>query len=760
MVNHRVLNGLGLLSLIGLPFLAFWPVTAGQQIWAVGDFAAYHHPLLAISAQQWRKGHLPLWNPYMFGGTPLTAAQQAGVFYPLNILMELILPPWRVLGLSVLVHLSLIGLSIWLYLRSLQLHPAAAWLGGIVFAWGGFTMSHLGHVGILRALPWIGFCLHGFHRWIDSARSRYLTEISLSLAFLCLSGYVQVILYSLILIFTYFLFALRGPLVRKLPAWLAAGLGIGLSAPQLWPGVELWAAREYLRPGEGNFAAMTGYSFHPAYLITLLFPRGRTGTFAEMVGYVGLIPLMLVLLSVFVRLEGQMDRLRRFFALWLLVSMLLAMGRYFPPLAVVVFFTPVFGSLGIPSRHLLEFSLSAAVLSAIALDAWIRGAAIRWPSWRGVRIGTLSALAWMGWAWVAPYAPDIPPMRLPWASWKITGQPLFLLAGGAGLLVTWRRIENPVGRPILLGLLAGITLWDLLDFGLPIYQPGLTAPKFYEMPPATMKWLQERDPLGVPYRILPFEATGHMLDRGLGKALLAANYNAAYGVESVIGHDGLMLRRLFMAFRGKIPPWGYVTPDAVEDPGFRVLLDQMGVGYLLVRSGRGEHLLKYYRRIAEGDGVEIYRNDSARPRLFGVVPVENAGVDAEGERVVFVDPQGRLWTDPPVAKRYRIRLLEYSGDRVVAQTSFEGEGLLIHSANWVRGWRAWVDGKPVPVIPVNGFLQGVAVPPGEHQVVLEYAPVSFWLGVGIACLSFIALLALGRFPGLILRKAGPMVRLG
>jgi len=758
MVSRRILNSLGLLSLIGLPFLAFWPVAAGQRIWAVGDFAAYHHPLLTISAQGWRKGHLPLWNPYIFGGTPLLAAQQAGVLYPLNILMELALPPWQVLGLSILAHLALTGLGVWLYLRSLGLHPAAAWMGSIVFAWGGFTMSHLGHIGILRALPWIGFSLHGFHRWIDSARFRHLMEISFSVAFLCLSGYVQIVLYSLLLIATYFVFAFRAPLAWKIPVWLAAGLGIGLSAPQWLPGVELWVAREYLRPGEGNFSAMTGYSFHPAYLATLLFPRGRAGTFAEMVGYVGVIPLIMILLSVFMDLEGRLGHLRRFFVWWLVVSLLLAMGRYFPPLAVMVFLTPVFGSLGVPSKHLLEFSFSAAVLSAIALDAWIRGAAIRWPSWREIRIGALVALAGVGWAWVAPYAPDIPPLRLPLASWKIVGQPLFLFVGSAGLLLAWRRVKNPVARRFLLGLLAGITIWDLLDFGLPIYRPALTVPEFYETPPATIRWLQERDLLAVPYRILSLEATGHMLERGLGKTLLAANYNAAYGVESVIGHDGLMPRRLFVASGGKIPPWGYVTSDAIEDPGFRALLDQMSVGYLLVRSGRGERLLKHYRRVAEVDGVEIYRNETARPRLFGVVPAENAGVAGGSARVVFADPQGRLWVDPPVAKPYRIRLLEYSGDRVVAQTSFAGEGLLIHSANWVRGWRAWVDGKPVPVIPVNGFLQGIPVPPGEHGVVLEYAPVSFWLGAGIACLSLMMLIALCGFPGLILWKANRMIQ--
>ena len=70
----------------GLPFLVFWPVTFGQQIWATGDFAAYHYPLFVINTDQWRRGVLPLWNAYMFGGTPLAAAQQGSVFYPFNVL--------------------------------------------------------------------------------------------------------------------------------------------------------------------------------------------------------------------------------------------------------------------------------------------------------------------------------------------------------------------------------------------------------------------------------------------------------------------------------------------------------------------------------------------------------------------------------------------------------------------------------------------------------------------------------------------------
>jgi hypothetical protein len=73
----KIFSVAGLLILLALPFLAFWPVTVGSQVWAIGDFAAYHWSLFVVAAEQRRKGHFPLWNLYMFGGTPLAAAQQA-----------------------------------------------------------------------------------------------------------------------------------------------------------------------------------------------------------------------------------------------------------------------------------------------------------------------------------------------------------------------------------------------------------------------------------------------------------------------------------------------------------------------------------------------------------------------------------------------------------------------------------------------------------------------------------------------------------
>lgn len=281
-----------ILILLSLPWILFWQVTVGHRIWSGGDISAYHYPLMVISATQWRDAHLPLWNPYLFGGTPLAAAQQASVFYPLNVVLWLTVPPWLMMGYSVLLHLSLAGVSVFLLLRSMKVDTLAAMLGGVAFQFCGFAMSHKGHVNIIRVLPWAGFVLWGFNRWIDTQKSRFLGLVSLGVFMLFLSGYPQVIVYSSLFVFSYPLFlgvkTDRQQQRLLFKAFLALLLGAGLSAIQTIPTAQMWFSQQYMRPGEHYYTAFSRSSFHPAYVLTMLFPWSRSGSFAEMVAYVGI----------------------------------------------------------------------------------------------------------------------------------------------------------------------------------------------------------------------------------------------------------------------------------------------------------------------------------------------------------------------------------------------------------------------------------------------------------------------------------------
>src|SRR5262245_12276702 len=152
------------LLLAVMPFALYWPVAAGWKVFADGDLFHYNYPLLHTIARQWKAGSVPLWNPYLFGGTPLLASMQGGVFYPPNLAL-LALPEWLALGYGILLHYAASGVFTFLYLRALGLLPGAALLGGVSFMFAGFTLANLGHVSTLRTIPWLPLMLLGLERW-------------------------------------------------------------------------------------------------------------------------------------------------------------------------------------------------------------------------------------------------------------------------------------------------------------------------------------------------------------------------------------------------------------------------------------------------------------------------------------------------------------------------------------------------------------------------------------------------------------------
>lgn len=53
------------------------------------DVVRQIYPWRHLAIDNFREGNMPLWNPYAFSGTPLSANLQTAAFYPLNILFFL-----------------------------------------------------------------------------------------------------------------------------------------------------------------------------------------------------------------------------------------------------------------------------------------------------------------------------------------------------------------------------------------------------------------------------------------------------------------------------------------------------------------------------------------------------------------------------------------------------------------------------------------------------------------------------------------------
>jgi uncharacterized membrane protein YfhO len=75
-------------------------------------------------------------------------------------------------------------------------------------------------------------------------------------------------------------------------------------------------------------------------------------------------------------------------------------------------------------------------------------------------------------------------------------------------------------------------------------------------------------------------------------------------------------------------------------------------------------------------------------------------------------------------------------------SSMEHDGFVVISQAAWKGWRAYVDGKPVRIVRANHAFLGVNVSAGRHKVRLVYLPEAFVIGraVTFGALAVIAII--------------------
>src|SRR5262249_6216008 len=83
--------------------------------------------------------------------------------------------------------------------------------------------------------------------------------------------------------------------------------------------------------------------------------------------------------------------------------------------------------------------------------------------------------------------------------------------------------------------------------------------------------------------------------------------------------------------------------------------------------------------------------------------------------------------------------------RITITTRMDGPGLVVLTDLWDRGWRAYVDGRSVPMLRTNHALRGVVVPTGTSNVDFRYQPPTFTWGLRLSGLAAIILLSWSAF---------------
>jgi hypothetical protein len=131
-------------------------------------------------------------------------------------------------------------------------------------------------------------------------------------------------------------------------------------------------------------------------------------------------------------------------------------------------------------------------------------------------------------------------------------------------------------------------------------------------------------------------------------------------------------------------------------------------------------------------------------RVFSPSPWKK--VYSDGQTAVWKNPDElkSAWFTPDLRAPLEqangdVRLISFAPNRQVWNVTASSHGALVISQMYDPNWHAELDGKAVPLQAVEvagaAVLTGIPVTPGPHQVVLSYAPASFYGGLGITALS-------------------------
>jgi hypothetical protein len=312
--------------------------------------------------------------------------------------------------------------------------------------------------------------------------------------------------------------------------------------------------------------------------------------------------------------------------------------------------------------------------------------------------------------------------------------------GLAGWLWMWFREKVPSWFVPLLGaLLAADLLW--FAYG----RSPQCDPSLYYPPIPVLEQISKSSP-----------------GRILGGRCLPANLGETHRLPDVRGYDGVDPARfidlMMIAASSRSPKFSYAMtqwyePEIAFLPSGTVrlhpILDMLNVRYLVIRGSPPPGLMADF----SSSDYWVLINHSALPRAFVPERVEMIGDDTERlKRMASRDFNAAAlsYVETPVSVsgpcQGSAQIIGEVPTRVSIAIDMKTPGLVVLADRWDAGWKAYLDGKPKPILVANHALRGVEVPAGAGTLEFRYEPDSvkcgWWLS-GLACIALAGWSAVG-----------------
>jgi hypothetical protein len=775
-------DALALAALAALLLFFFHPLLFGGESLYYDDLARYQLPLWTQVRDAWADLRLPLWNPYVWMGTPLAANPAAGAFYPPTWAL-LPLDPVTGLNAAVVLHLYLGGLFTYVLARERAGSGAAPFAAAAGYSLGGVALTYATNPFYLFSLTWLPLALFAFRRALAGRTLLYGALTGLALALMVLGGDVQLPLIAAIVLGVVALARVglappgtrRATLARAAGALAIAGVvGLGLGAVQLLPTLELASLSE--RAAGLPAAVRQHFSFHPARAATLLSPYffgvplpensywgmhlGDGPRFWFLSVYAGALLLAFALAAL-----RRDDPWPLSLSAALVLCFALALGRHGPFYEPAAQAVPGLDQFRYPEKFLAPLAVLVPVLGAEGLARLAREEA------RGRTLVALLALAVLGgaaWA-LSGVAEGALATRLPVpflsraAADRIAGdgRNLLGLALPAALLVAGSR-RGWVKPARLLPLLASLATLDLAAAARRLVwtEPA----QDLRAPPALVASLPPAGP--APPRFLRLPALDrvplHRDEAGWRRAWdhlrrgLVPNLHALHRVSGLAGYGAGAPGEVQVVFSGFDDREASRLAAALAAPSLLAAGATRGGLPTTTLHPLGDALPR--ARLA---GALVADDTIVRARAlvlgghdFARAAIVESGHALLGGDVLPRDEARRRAAALPPAGAGSARIASFRPEEVVIDVTAQTPSLLVLSEAFFPGWRAWVDGVEVPIHRADFLGRGVAISDGERRVVFRFEAPSVALGAQVT-LAMAAILGLLALAARVRRRIAP-----
>ncbi|MBW2478191.1 MAG: hypothetical protein JRE63_12800 [Deltaproteobacteria bacterium] len=360
--NERFQGVLLCVTFLIASFLFSFPLLQNLDWSGSGDWDYFMSLYEVPSITVFEYHQFPLWNPYSGGGISLIGNPQAGYLSPIFIINSFF---GVVAGLKISVWLyTFLGMwGMWLLSGFWGMSVPARFLPPIVFMFSGVWALRIaaGHITWLSA-GYIPF----FFLFFLKGRTNifWLTAAAIVQSLIFYQGGIYILIFSSIFVLIYsVVYALESKSLQILKVFASVNLlTIGLCAPKLFPSLELISHHPR--------STQLGQSV-PLDVFLSLFIDRYTGLERSFMGtswwefgcYLGIAVIALYLFSVCQFYKHKSLVISSFFLLTLSIG---NFGIFSPWSSIHTL--PFLNNLLVPTRALIIFCFSAALLSGIALS--------------------------------------------------------------------------------------------------------------------------------------------------------------------------------------------------------------------------------------------------------------------------------------------------------------------------------------------------------------------------------------------------------